>query len=433
MARVVLGTRPDIEQDHASAREPCLELIHAHPFDLRTLAEVGVREQIHGHDVLGGHIADRGPELQHAIARQAVVHSRTCAATEDEACFCKHVQMLRGVRDALPDLRSELVDVTLALCEHIDELGAPPVPQRLRDRGERTEEGILRFATRHGVNLSIERLNVGPRWDMLRVVNLKPADATPLLSAKQYHEASVFTASNLLREGRRQRGLADVEVPAVCILDPDGDLHRYLHATGLATGDDNWACYHTTLSRCTVAGREVGIVPFAVGAPFAVLVAEELAASGCSLVINLTSAGRVAVPNGLAAFVVIERALRDEGTSLHYLPPAPWSRLRVELRQRLADLTVPGAPPILHGSTWTTDAPFRETAADVARHRAAGILGVEMEAAALYAYAEATGNAVLCLAHLTNELGGEGDFEKGASDGAEDALRVIEAVLHRLD
>jgi hypothetical protein len=40
---------------------------------------------------------------------------------------------------------------------------------------------------------------------------------------------------------------------------------------------------------------------------------------------------------------------------------------------------------------------------------------------------------VLCLAHLTNELGSEGDFEKGAADGAEDALRVLEAVLRRLD
>jgi uridine phosphorylase len=254
-----------------------------------------------------------------------------------------------------------------------------------------------------------------------------------LLAPKHHHERSVFNASNLLREARRQRGLVDVEVPAVCILDPDGDLHRYVHATGQATAEQHWACYHTTLSRFTIAGREVGIVPFTVGAPFAVLVAEELAASGCSLVINLTSAGRIAAPSGVAAFVVIQRALRDEGTSLHYLPASPWSDLRAAMRTRLADLEVPGAPPILYGSTWTTDAPFRETAADVDRHRAAGILGVEMEAAALYAYAEATGNAVLCLAHLTNELGGEGDFEKGASDGAEDALRVVEAVLRRLD
>ena len=262
---------------------------------------------------------------------------------------------------------------------------------------------------------------------------MSAADAIPpLCEQKPLGERSVFTAANLLREARRQRRLPESDVPAICILDPDGDLARYLQATGRAQSDPAWACYHTTLARFTLADREVGIVPFTVGAPFAVLVAEELMASGCDLLINLTSAGRIAAPEGVVSFVVIERALRDEGTSLHYLPPARWSHLRADLHAALANLQVPDGPPLVHGSTWTTDAPFRETASDVSRHRAAGVLGVEMEAAALYAYAEATGHNVLCLAHLTNELGGEGDFEKGASDGAEDALRVVDAVVRRL-
>lgn len=258
-------------------------------------------------------------------------------------------------------------------------------------------------------------------------------EIAPLLELKSHGEPSVFTAGNLLREARRQRHLPDVAVPEVCILDPDGDLTRYLQETGNATADLAWACYHTTLHRFRIADQEVGVIPFTVGAPFAVLVAEELMASGCKLLVNLTSAGRIAAPSGVASFVVIERALRDEGTSLHYLPPARWSKLQADLREALEGLHVPDAPPVLHGSTWTTDAAFRETARDIARHRAAGILGVEMEAAALYAFAAATGHRVLCLAHLTNELGSEGDFEKGTADGAEDALRVLEAVLRRLD
>ena len=255
----------------------------------------------------------------------------------------------------------------------------------------------------------------------------------PLLEEKSHGERSVFTAANLLREARRQRQLPELVAPTACILDPDGDLTRHLQETGRARLDPSWACYHTTLLRFTLADREVGIVPFTVGAPFAVLVAEELTASGCQLLINLTSAGRIAAPSGIASFVVIERALRDEGTSLHYLPPARWSHLRTDLREALANLQVIDTPPLLHGSTWTTDAPFRETAREIERHRAAGVLGVEMEAAALYAFAQATGHTVLCLAHLTNELGNEGDFEKGAADGAEDALRILEAVLRRLD
>jgi uridine phosphorylase len=259
-----------------------------------------------------------------------------------------------------------------------------------------------------------------------------PAPITPLLDAKPHEQPSVFTAANLLREARRQRDLQERAVPSICILDPDGDLTRYLLETAGGAVDATWACYHTTLTRFRLAGDEIGVVPFTVGAPFAVLVAEELVASGCRLVINLTSAGRIAAPTGIPAFLVIEQALRDEGTSLHYQPAARWSHLRADLRDALSDLVVAGIPPLLHGATWTTDAPFRETAAEVARHRAAGILAVEMEAAALYAFAEATGHRVLCIAHLTNELGSDGDFEKGASDGAEDALRVIEAIVRRV-
>ena len=84
---------------------------------------------------------------------------------------------------------------------------------------------------------------------------------------------------------------------------------------------------------------------------------------------------------------------------------------------------------MLVGATWTTDAPFRETANAIAAAQAVGILAVEMEAAALYAFAAARHRAVLCFAHVTNQMGRiEGDFEKGISDGAEASLNVISQV-----
>ena len=59
----------------------------------------------------------------------------------------------------------------------------------------------------------------------------------------------------------------------------------------------------------------------------------------------------------------------------------------------------------------------------------AGILAVEMEAAALYAFAAARLQPVLCIAHVTNQMGRiEGDFEKGVADGAEESLRVITSI-----
>ena len=84
------------------------------------------------------------------------------------------------------------------------------------------------------------------------------------------------------------------------------------------------------------------------------------------------------------------------------------------------------------GASWTTDAPFRETAAAIDGARAKGVLAVEMEAAALYSFAGAAGVAVLCLAHVTNTMGQAAkDFEKGDADGTADALAVLEAISER--
>src|SRR5262245_50116436 len=137
----------------------------------------------------------------------------------------------------------------------------------------------------------------------------------PILADKHYEAPSAFTPENLLREARRQKGLRLERVPAVCVLDPDGDIVRRLTAEGCARRDAGWACYHTDLHRFDAAGRELGIVGCAVGAAFAVLVAEELFASGCELIISMTSAGQLVAPRPPPYFILIDRALRDEGTS----------------------------------------------------------------------------------------------------------------------
>jgi purine-nucleoside phosphorylase len=88
---------------------------------------------------------------------------------------------------------------------------------------------------------------------------------------------------------------------------------------------------------------------------------------------------------------------------------------------------------VVTGSTWTTDAPYRETPAAIARAEELGVLAVEMEAAALYAYAEARGRDVVCVAHVTNSMAVAGDdFEKGEADGAHAALEVVAAIVDAL-
>ena len=257
--------------------------------------------------------------------------------------------------------------------------------------------------------------------------------AWPIVDGKDHEASSVFRPEALLREARRQRQLPLVAVPDICVLDPDGDVVRHLKRTGAGRVHQGWACYHTELLAFDVAGiGEVGIVDCVVGAPFAVLVAEQLFASGCRLLISVTSAGQITPIGPTPYFVLIDRAIRDEGTSYHYLPGSTFAKApdasllaRVEQAGRaLPDIA-------LHrGATWTTDAPYRETEAAIALARDQGTLAVEMEAAALYAFSATSGRPLVCFAHVTNSMAQtEGDFEKGEADGAKSTLAVVAAAV----
>lgn len=255
----------------------------------------------------------------------------------------------------------------------------------------------------------------------------------PILDNKHATMQSAFAPEALLREARRQKGLASVAVPPVCILDPDGDLVRELRRTGAAQPFPHWPCYHTELDTFDLAGHEVGIVGRVVGASFAVLVAEQLLASGCRLLVSLTSAGQIAPIGQPPYFVVIDRALRDEGTSYHYAPPSEFAAADPDLVKRAAASLAARGQHSVVGASWTTDAPFRETIQAIEAARVKGILAVEMEAAALYTFAQVKGVRALCLAHVTNTMGQAGDdFEKGEADGTRDALTALEAVIGSL-
>lgn len=262
----------------------------------------------------------------------------------------------------------------------------------------------------------------------------------PLLDRHDHMAPSVFEPANMLREARRQKGLATGAVPSMCLLDPDGDVVDLVRAARGATRSPHWACYHTELWEWFEDGVRYGVVGRAVGAPFAVLVAEQLFVSGCEIVISLASAGRIAGQDASERYIIVDRALRDEGTSYHYLPAGDFAEADPRLIAGARGAF--GADPhVEFAATWTTDAPFRETAEAIETSRRRGAVAVEMEAAALYAFARARNKPLLCIAHLTNCLGlVEGDFEKGESNGATRSLaialrltRCMEAVVARED
>lgn len=250
---------------------------------------------------------------------------------------------------------------------------------------------------------------------------------SPLFEAKAFDEPSVFTPASLLREARRQKDLPEASVPEICVLDPDGDLVRHLVDTGQAEPVSTWPGYHTELYRFEHGDQEFGIIGCAVGAPFAVLIAEQLFTAGCEFLVSITSSGQIVPKDNPPYFVLIERALRDEGTSHHYRPPDQYAELDSELCDRIHDACQSVRRPVYIGASWTTDAPFRETDVAIDRARSEEILAVEMEAAALYSFADVNEYPVVCFAYVTNQMGqGEEEFEKGDANGSTAALEVIE-------
>jgi uridine phosphorylase len=255
----------------------------------------------------------------------------------------------------------------------------------------------------------------------------------PLLARQDHGQPSVFLPETLLSEARKLKKLPDAAVPPVCLLDPDGDIAAYVQRELAATRSPSWACFHTELWEWTSAGQRLGIVGRAVGAPFAVLVAEQLFVSGCQFLISISSAGVIAPGLPKPSYMLIEKALRDEGTSYHYLPPARYACAEPRTFEAAHSAAVSAGFPVIRGVSWTTDAPFRETAQTIADRRRENIQAVEMEAAALLAFAEAKKKPLVAIAHITNALGqGPGDFEKGHDEGAATALAIVSAIASGL-
>jgi uridine phosphorylase len=255
---------------------------------------------------------------------------------------------------------------------------------------------------------------------------------SPLLARDDHDLPSVFRPENMLREARRQKGLTVGSVAPICVLDPDGDVVHHVRHNRNARLCRHWACYHTQMWEWEEDGRRFGIVGCAVGASFAVLVAEQLFVSGCELLISIASAGQIADLGPPPYHIIIERAMRDEGTSHHYLPPSEFVAVDAGLLSIVDEALQGSHPKLYQGDSWTTDAPFRETAATIALRRRQGVLAVEMEAAALYAFGQACAKPVLCLAHVTNQLGCvHGDFEKGADNGAQSSLLLVQSIAHQ--
>jgi uridine phosphorylase len=229
---------------------------------------------------------------------------------------------------------------------------------------------------------------------------------------------SAFAPDRLMAAVRAERTLAPEAVPPLCVLDFDGDLSDRMAAQGISSPWTSWACFHTSMRAVAMDGFTCGIVPRIIGGPYAVLVAEQLWAAGAQLIVGITSAGRVSPTLSLPSIVLVDDAVRDEGTSLHYLAPSsnvvtPTPSVVDPLFRELSMVS----PHVCRGRVSTTDAFYRETAEQLRFWAEQDVLAVKMQAASLFAFARARKAQVAIVALVSNSVDQVvADFDTGADE-----------------
>jgi uridine phosphorylase len=138
-----------------------------------------------------------------------------------------------------------------------------------------------------------------------------------------------------------------------------------------------------------LGAKKITIARAPFGAPGCVALAEELAAFGTRQIFFVGYCGSLQPTVRAGDIIVPSEAIREEGTSYHYLPPNVAVKPHQEILKVIKDCLQQKKIPYHQGKIWTTDAIYRETTGKVKQYQEQGVLGVEMELAALFAFGTA--------------------------------------------
>jgi uridine phosphorylase len=176
---------------------------------------------------------------------------------------------------------------------------------------------------------------------------------------------------------------------------------------------------HNPIWELSYEGRRLAVVHPGVGAPLAAAFLEELIARGCRSFVACGGAGVLVPDVALGHVIVPTAAVRDEGTSYHYLPASRTAEPSAAAVGAIVAALEHHHVPYVTGGTWTTDAIYRETRGKLERRVAEGCLTVEMEAAALFAVAAFRGVTFGQLLYAGDDLSGDAWDQRGWDDHAE--------------
>ncbi|NIM95822.1 MAG: hypothetical protein GTO18_19145 [Anaerolineales bacterium] len=173
----------------------------------------------------------------------------------------------------------------------------------------------------------------------------------------------------------------------ICFFQEVIEKVAHEHEARIVT-DNRWEDGPHTLYEITYAGHNLAFFHPGVGSALAAGLLEEVVAFGCRKFIACGGCGVLQKDIEVGKLIVVTAALRDEGVSYHYCPPAREINANAKGISALNETLQQQEIPYKLGKTWTTDAPYRETHRKIANRRREGCLTVEMEAAAMMAVAE---------------------------------------------
>ncbi|TMC47210.1 MAG: purine phosphorylase [Chloroflexi bacterium] len=237
----------------------------------------------------------------------------------------------------------------------------------------------------------------------------------------------LFTASEAIAYRRRSGRWQDFPAPdGVIICYQRTLLHQFLATEDVERVEMVFG--HLYLLKRT-QGR-VGVrAGFGIGSPVAAMALEDLIALGTRQYLNIGVAGGIQPALRIGDVTLCTGAVRDEGVSHHYLPPARYVEPSPALTARLRTALTRRSAPLVEGPTWTIDAPFRETVEELRQYRAEGVLTVEMEAAALFAVAQVRKVEIASAFVISDLLGETWEPQFDAAEVAQNLIALYELAV----
>ncbi len=226
----------------------------------------------------------------------------------------------------------------------------------------------------------------------------------------KYESPSVINPERFLQYLFSKKGKPNLPPPETAILCYQTPFYRSL--TKKHPTQQNDSVFRDLHYLSETQGRVAFIGGFGIGSPATAVVMEELIAFGIKKFISIGSAGALQRSLNIGDLVICDKAIRDEGSSHHYLPSEKFALPDSDLTNLLAETLTEFLGKTLRsevksfsrGTSWTIDCPYRETEAEVLQYQNEGVLCVEMEAAALFSVAKFRGVQIASAFTISDSL-----------------------------